>query len=145
MAASKRFMNWSLVSFTPAGGSVTVYTGVTSVKIDSGGSLAKFAGDADRYNTTVVNDMNDPSITIECADAFAIKANPPGTVGTFAATLNDARNGTGSGAITYTAVNAVVADDSTNAAHRKYASNSLTFALFSSDGVTNPLSVSQAP
>ena len=94
---TNRFMNWSLVSFTPVGGSTQLFTGVSSVKIDAGGSLAKFSGDADRFNTTVVCDFNEPSIEIQTADAAAVRANPPGTVGTFAATLNDARNGSGSG------------------------------------------------
>src|ERR1700730_5235317 len=100
MSATKRFMNWTAVSFTPMGGSTTAITGVTSVSIDSGGSLARFSGDGDRYNTTVVNDHNEPVVTVHSADLAAIRANPVGIVGTFAATHNDARNGATSGAIT---------------------------------------------
>ena len=145
MSATKRLLNWTGVTFTPVGGSPTVLTGVTSVAIDSGGSLLKFAGDGDRYNTTVVNDFNDPTITVQAADLAAIRANPVGTVGTFTATHNDAKNGTGSGSITYTLSNAVVAQTNVKGSHRQFGQGTLLLSAFSSDGVTNPLAVSVAP
>lgn len=145
MPASKRFMNWTGVSFTPIGGSATPITGVTSVTIDTGGSLAKFSGDGDRYNTTVVNDLNDPTITVQAADLAGIRANPVGTIGMFAATHNDARNGAGTGAITYTLANAVIASNPVHGAHRQFGHGTLTVGAFSTDGVTNPLSTTIAP
>ncbi len=145
MSATKRLLNWTGVTFTPVGGQPTVITGVTSVAIDSGGSLLKFAGDGDRYNTTVVNDFNDPTITVQAADLAAIRANPVGTVGTFTATHNDAKNGTGSGSITYTFSNAVVAQTNVKGSHRQFGQGTLVLSSFSSDGVTNPLSVSVSP
>lgn len=144
MSATKRFMNWTGVTFTPANGSATSITGVTSVAIDSGGSLAKFSGDGDRYVTTMVNDFNDPVFTVHSADLSALRAHPVGTVGTFSATHNDASNGTGSGAITYTLSNAVVAACQVQGAHRQFGQGTLTFGAFSSDGVTNPISTSIA-
>ncbi len=145
MSTTKRFMNWTGVTYTPNGGSPMAITGVTSVSIDSGGSLLKFAGDGDRYNTTVVNDFNEPSITVQAADLAAIRANPVGTVGTFTATHNDAKNGAGSGSITYTLANAVVATNPVKGSHRQFGQGTLTLAAFSTDGVTNPLSTSVAP
>ena len=145
MSATKRFLNWTGVSFTPAGGSPVAITGVTSVSIDSGGSLLKFSGDGDRYNTTVVNDFNEPLISVQAADLVAIRSYPVGTVGTFVATHNDARNGAGSGAITYTLSNAVIASNSVRGSHKQFGQGSLTLTSFSTDGVTNPLSTSIAP
>ena len=145
MPASKRFMNWSAVAFTPNGGTATPITGVTSVAIDSGGSLIKFSGDGDRYPTTVVNDHNEPVVTVQAADLAAVRANPAGTVGTFSATHNDARNGAGTGAITYTLANAVVATNPVQGAHRQFGHGTLTITAYSSDGVTNPLSTTIAP
>jgi hypothetical protein len=142
MPATKRFMNWSGVTFTPLSGSATTITGVTSVSIDSGGSLAKFSGDGDRYVTTMVNDFNEPVVTIHSADLASLLANPVGTVGTFTATNNDALNGLGSGAVTYTIANAVVAACHVQGAHRQFGQGSLTITAFSSDGVTNPISTS---
>lgn len=144
MSATKRFMNWSGVTFTPVGGQPTVITGVTSVAIESGGSLARFAGDGDRYVTTMVNDFNEPTVTIQAADLASIRANPVGTVGTLTATHNDAKNGTGTGAVTYTMANAVVASCNVHGAHRHFGQGSISFAAFSGDGVTNPLSTSIA-
>ena len=137
-------MNWSAVSFTPQGGTATAISGVTSVQIDSGGSLAKFGGDGDRFPTTIVNDYNEPMISVSSADLSAIRANPVGTVGTVSATHNDAKNGTAAGAVTYTMVNAVVSDDKVSGAHRQFGQGTVSFAAFSSDGVTNPLSTSIA-
>jgi hypothetical protein len=144
MSATNRFMNWTGVSFTPASGAPTPITGVTSVRIDSGGSLLKFAGDGDRYSTTVVNDFNDPTVTVQSADLAAVMAYPVGTVGTFVATHNDARNGAGTGAVTYTLSNAVIASHPVQGAHRQFGHGELTLTAYSVDGVTNPLSVSTA-
>lgn len=114
------------------------------MSIDSGGNLAKFAGDGDRYVTTMVNDFNEPTVTVHSADLAALRANPVGTVGTLSATHNDAKNGSGSGALTYTLANAVVASCQVQGAHRQFGQGSVTFHAFSSDGVTNPISTSIA-
>lgn len=145
MASTYRYMNWSGVTFTPQGGAPTVINGVTAVQIDSGGSLLKFSGDGDRYSTTVVNDFNDPSITVHAADLAAIRSFSVGTVGTFTATHNDAKNGTGSGAITYILTNAIVASNPVQGAHRQFGQGVLTLTAYSIDGVTNPLSTSSVP
>ncbi len=145
MPSSKRFMNWSGVAFTPSGGTATPITGVTAVTIDTGGTLQKFSGDGDRYNTTVVNDHNDPVVTVRAADLAAVRANPVGSIGTFSATHNDARNGTGTGAITYTLANAVVASNPVQGSHRQFGHGTLTITAYSSDGITNPLSTTIAP
>ena len=144
MSATKRFMNWTNVTFTPQNGSSTTITGVTSVTIDTGGNLARFSGDGDRYVTTMVNDFNEPIVTVHAADLSALRANPVGTVGTFTATHNDAKNGSGSGAVTYTLANAVVASCKLGGAHRHFGQGTLTFHAFSTDGVTNPISISSS-
>ena len=141
---TKRHMNWTGVTFTPSGGSPITITGVTSVEIDGGGTLAKFSGDGDRYNTVIVNDFNEPTITVHAADLAAIRAYPVGTVGVFSAVHNDARNGSSTGAITYTLSNAVIASNPIKGTHRQFGSGLLTFTAFSSDGQTNPLATSIA-
>jgi hypothetical protein len=145
MAATKRFMNWTGVTFTPLNGTPTLITGVTSIQIDSGGSLLKFSGDGDRYSTTVVNDYNDPTVTIHCADLASIRSFPVGTAGTFTAIHNDALNGTGTGSMTYTFAHSVVAANPIHGSHRQFGQGSLTLTTYSLDGTTNPLSVSVAP
>jgi hypothetical protein len=144
MAASKRFLNWTNVSFVPMGGTSVPITGVSSIMIDTGGNLLKFSGDGDRYNTIVVNDFNEPTVTIQAADLSSICSYPVGTVGTFSATHNDARNGTGTGAVTYTLSNAVIASNSVRGVHRQFGQGTLVLTSYSSDGTTNPLSTSIA-
>jgi hypothetical protein len=142
--STKRYMNWTGVSFTPQGGTLTAITGVSTVAIDNGGSLIKFSGDGDRFNTTVVNDFNEPSVTITTADLAIVNTWPVGTVGTVVATHNDAKNGVGTGAITYTLTNAVLSKRPLSGAHRQFGQGTITFECFSSDGVTNPLSTTIA-
>jgi hypothetical protein len=145
MSATNRFMNWTGVTFTPLGGAPIPIGGVTSIQIDSGGSLLKFSGDGDRFSTTVVNDFNDPTVTVHTADVRTVSALAVGTVGTFTATHNDAKNGAGSGAVTYILSNAVVASHPVQGAHRQFGQGVLTLAAYSVDGVTNPLSFSSVP
>ena len=140
MSATKRFMNWTGVTFTPTNGAPVPITGVTAIQIDSGGSLKKFAGDGDRYSTTVVNDFNEPTVTVHTADLATVQSFSAGTVGIFTATHNDAKNGSGVGAITYVLNNAVVSANPINGAHRQFGQGVLTFIAYSQDGVTNPLS-----
>jgi hypothetical protein len=145
VSSARRFMNWTGVTFTPTNGTPMPITGVTSIHIDSGGSLLKFSGDGDRFSTTVVNDFNDPTVTVHSADLAAVQSFPVGTVGTFSATHNDARNGTGTGAVTYVLTNAVVASHPIHGSHRQFGQGVLTLTSFSLDGVTNPLSISSVP
>lgn len=142
MATTRRQMNWTGVGATPSGGSAVSITGVTSVSFDDGGSLAKFAGDGDRYFTTVVNDFNEPTCSITAADAAALRSiGAIGTVCAVTATHNDAKSlaVTGSGAITYALANAVLATRTIGGSHRQFGSGTVTFEAYSSDGVTNPL------
>jgi hypothetical protein len=145
MSLTKRYMNWTGVSFTPQGGSTISITGVLSINIDSGGNLAKFSGDGDRYNTTIINDFNEPTVTVQASDLFAIRSYPVGTVGTFVATHNDAKNGVGSGAITYTLNNAVISNNGVKGSHRQFGQGTLVLTAYSTDGTTNPLSTSITP
>lgn len=144
MAASKQFMNWTGVSFIPQGGSLEAITGVTSVRIDQNGSLLKFGGDGDKFPSLVVPEFSSPTVTVQSADLGAVMAFPVGTVGTFTATHNDAKNGTGTGATTYTLVNAVIAANPVGGAHRAFGQGTLTLVAFALDGQTNPLSLSVA-
>jgi|GEM_PF-1422715 len=145
MAATKRQMNWSGVTFTPPGETpvLRTATGVTQVQIAVGGSLVKFSGDDDRFPTTVVNDFSDPSIAITSADENWIFSFPSGTRGTIAATHKDAKGASG-GSITFTMINAVAESPSAGGSHRQIGSGTITFYAESADGSTNPLSFALA-
>jgi len=136
---TKRFMNWTTTTYN----SVTI-TGVTSVNFDFGGSTAEFAGDGDKFPTTIVNDFNSPTVTIAAADLAALVGMPPGTRSTFTSTANDAKNGitASSGGRTFTLANAIIASNNGGGQHRQFMSGSLTFHAESTDGTTNPLTTS---
>jgi hypothetical protein len=136
-------MNWSSVGFTPSGGSLASYDAIDNVSIDYGGQLEKYAGGADVYNTTVVNGMNEPSVSIDSTDPAQWAALSIGTTGTLTATWNDAKLATG-GAIVYTLINAVVEKNSAQGAHAKMGTASIGFSLYSSDGTTSPISFTRS-
>ena len=143
MAATGRQINWTATGYTPSGGSVTTFTGVTNVDIDAGGQLLAFSGDTDKYATTKVNVMNEPKCTVQSGNPAQFIGLSSGTIGTFTATHKDARGATG-GDIVYTLINAVVASPQVGGAHAQFGQGSLTLESFSSDGVTSPLSFSRA-
>lgn len=143
MAATKRQFNWEAVGFTPTLGTLQTITGVTNVAIAGGGTLAKFSGDNDRYPTTVVNDFNDPTVTITSADIIALSAFATGQRGVVTATHRDAKGATGGG-ITYTLTGAVVANVDVGGAHRQFGSGTVSFSVESSDGQTNPIGTALA-
>ena len=139
MAATKTQINWSAVSFTPAGGSLTTIDKVLNVTIDMGVQNASFSGDADRFPTTVANTMNRPRVTIRTGNPAVTIAFAGGTTGALAATHNDSKLATG-GAIVYAIANAVVSGNGTGGQHAQFGDGTISFECFSSDGTTNPIS-----
>jgi len=139
MASTKRSVNWTTVTYNSA-----TITGVTAVSFDTGGSLLPFSGDGDKYPTTIINEMNNPTASVTTADVAAATAIPPGTRSSLVATLNDAKNGVtaSGGGRTFTLANAIAQSNPVSGQHRQYASATLTFLAESSDGTTNPLSSS---
>ena len=138
MAATKRQMNWSPVSFAN-----NAATGVTQVSIDHGISVQKFSGDGDHFVTTLVQDFRDPTMTVTCADFAWIDAQAVAGKGTLSATAKDAKGATG-GNITYTLSNAIASSANNSDAHRQFGSGSITFTGESTDGTTSPLAISLA-
>lgn len=140
LAATKRYFNVKSAVFTS--GSAITFTGITNASIDRGGSLAKFSGDGDRFNTTVINDMNDPKVTVKSADLGAVSSCVPGMMGTLVLILMDAKNiagGVGSGEITATLSNAVVSNSQATQGHKAFGDGTVDFNAYSADGTTSPL------
>lgn len=136
MAATGLQMFWSGVSFTIAA-TPTNMNKITDVSIDYGVTLTGFAGDADRFNTTLVNSMNEPKITVSSGNIAQLNGLA-GSSGTFTATHNDAKGAT-AGSIVYSLVNAVCGSASSSGAHGEYGAGTLEIQCSSSDGVTSPL------
>jgi hypothetical protein len=143
MSATKRQMNWAAVGFTPVAGTLTAATGVTNCTVTTGGSLVKFSGDGDRGPSTVVNDFNEPALTVEAADLAWLMGLAPGTTGAATATHKDAQKATG-GDIVYTLTPCVVESPQSAGQHRQIGSGSVNFVGIFADGQTNPLSFSRS-
>ena len=144
MPASNRYMNWTGVAFTPDGGSLTSITGVTNLRIQFNGNNTKFYGDGDIYPSTIAHSQEDLQITITAASVAALLALPGGTRGTLVATLNDARNKEGTGAITFTIVGCVIRSPDVGAQYRQFSAPTLMIDVEVEDGLTNPVSTSIA-
>jgi hypothetical protein len=141
MPASKRHVNWSGVAFTPTAASAINITGVQNVEINPNGNLLEHSGDADRMPTTIINDYQDPEISVTHRDLNAQHSLPPGTRGAFAATHNDAKNGTttGGGAYAVALSNAIIANNPGGGGHRQWGEGTLSMKAESTDGITSPL------
>jgi len=138
MSATKAQINWTAVSF----GS-TAITRVTNASFGQGGSLIKFKGDVDQYPTIIANVDNEPHASITTADVGTMMGFSPGTAGTLAATLNDAKLATG-GAVVFAMANAVFENADAQGQHAQFASVTGTWQAYSSDGSTNPLSFTRS-
>lgn len=141
MAATKISLNWTGVSYTPAAGTLTAITKVTSMEFNFNGSLIHFKGDDDRYPTVIANADNEPSVSVTSGDVKALYSISPGTVCTVVGTLQDALKAAG-GDITFTASNAVFSSPNMNASHGSFASASASWSCFSSDGQAPPIVLS---
>ncbi len=144
MAASGRFMNWSSVTFTPTSGSPVTITEVQNVTIDPRVVLKGASGDGDLAPTAKTLEYIDPHITVETEDIKTVNALGFGTRGSFEATHNDFYNGSGSGAMTYTVSNCIVAGGQRSGAHRQTGRATLICETYSSDGTTSPIAYSYA-
>lgn len=121
----------------------TPLTRITTGSFGQGGQLLKFKGDTDQYPTVIANLDNEPHASFSSADVGTFMGIAPGTTGTLAATLNDARQVVG-GAVVFAMINAVFENADTSAAHAQWGNVTGTWQAYSSDGVTNPLSFTRA-
>lgn len=140
------FMNWTGVTVTYGSGSPTVIT-LTEVidvqAIDQEG-LEPWQADGHKFPTVLIAATGNRGVTIIGGDVYKLSSVPRNTPCTVVAVLNDARNGVGTGAMTHTWSNAVIADAPRSGPTNKFAGGSATFATYSSDGTTDPLVVTAA-
>jgi hypothetical protein len=143
VAISRANINWTGVAFTPTGGSATSITRVTAGMFGQGGHLIKFKGDTDQYPTIIAAPTVEPNCSFTTADVGTMMGFAPGTGGSLAATLNDAKAAAG-GAVNFTLSNAVFESASATGQHAQFATVTGTWHAYSSDGVTNPLAFTRS-
>lgn len=135
MAVTKVQANWANVSFNN-----TTITRVTACSFSQGGSLVGFGGDTDLYKTVQASLTSEPTASVTSADTGTIMSIASGTQGALTATHKDARNQV-NGSVVYTFSGAVAENAQTSGAYAQFGTATITFKCVSSDGVTNPLSI----
>lgn len=145
VSPTNRYMNSSGWGFTPTGGSIQTFTGITSAAYDEQISTKKEGADFDLFPTVSVADFRDPTITLETLDSQVgmVSTLVAGVKGALVGTIRDAYNGvvTGGGAKLYTLSNAQLQGRNMSAPYREYGKQTLVFGAISSDGATHPLAV----
>ncbi|CAB4130942.1 hypothetical protein UFOVP124_44 [uncultured Caudovirales phage] len=145
MAASNRFINISGCVFTKKpSGTVSINT-VQSVALGKRGKEVQASGDADFFPTLSVTVGAAPQVTVQHQNQALLNTLDEKITGSsFVFVSNDAVNGTGSGAITYTLSNCHVVSHEKSSQHQAVGSCTLTISAYSSDGTTSPLALSIA-
>jgi cyanophycinase-like exopeptidase len=139
------YMNWTGVTVSfGVGPTVIALTEITDVQVLDEDGLEMWQSDGNKFATVVVAATGARGMTLTGGDLFKLATMPRNTPCTIVAVLRDAINGTGSGAITHTLVNAVMAGAPRGGATNKFAMGSVTFMAFSPDGSTDPLTLTQA-
>ncbi len=133
MAASRVQANWADVAH-----GVVAITRVSSVSFDTGGSIATFSGDNNRYPVLVANLMNNPKASVTSADTATLMGIATGTIADLSATHKDAIGASG-GDILYVMTNACAENTQTGGEHAAFGTASISFVGYS-DGETNPIS-----
>lgn len=144
MPASELYMNWDPVTVTPSGGTLVTLKEVMDVELDLASQQEVFYGDARKFARMIVNTAKKRSLTIMGGNVAQLMALPDDTPCTIVATLRDAKNGTGSGAITITLANATREKINVKGQNNKFGMSSLTFNAFADSGDTDPLSFAVA-
>jgi hypothetical protein len=133
----------STVSWTPNGGTLVSITGNIGAKPTINNQLIEFTGDAATFATLLANVKGTRGLQLSGYDVSKLMKLSTGP-GTLVVTVNDAVNGTGTGAITYTLSNAVKQDASGTHQNQSADSATLSFVAYSSDGTTDPLVITEA-
>ena len=134
--ATNLYMNWTGVTITPQGGAAITVDKVTDVKVNRKSVQEAFYGDNRKFAAFLRNTQKKRSITLVTGNPNLHLAIPEDTYCTIVAILNDVQNGTGSGALTITAVNAKMESDDTDGSNNKYAAGTITFNCAGDDSTT---------
>lgn len=127
------FMNWTGVTVTPAGGQAITLTEVTDVSPSLDSTHEKFYGDNRRFAKCIRSTEFERMVSITTGDVAVANTIPLNVPCTVVATLNDAFNGAGAGAITYTFRNAVLKTNGVKGPNNKFAETTLNFDSFGDD------------
>lgn len=141
MAGTNRYMNWTGAKFTPTGGGAVTINGVESVKLGRDAQPEYFKADLAVYVQAIAVPSMRRAITVTSADVVGLAGIAQGADGAFEVTLADAKNGitNNNGAVKISLTNCVVADNTADGSHGKFAKATITFEGYASNGSTDPM------
>lgn len=139
--ASGLYMNWTGVTVTPPSpASAITIDEVVEVDFGKGGEMKPWYADACSFAKALKQVHRQRTCTIMGGNVAKLGSIPDNTPCTIVAVLNDLNNGTSTGAITFTLINAVLRENPFKGQNSEYATGHITFEAFSTDGTTDPLS-----
>ncbi len=146
MPASNLFMNWGTTTVTPtapSGVAIAIDT-ILDVKVNGKSMQKAFFGDNLQFARLMRNTQKTRSITIVLGNVKKALDIPEDAECTVTAVLLDAINGSGSGAITITAVRAKLEGKPFGGKNNDYAGAELTFNCAGGTNDADPITVAVA-
>lgn len=125
-------MNWTDVTVSWPGGSLAIPE-VVDVEVDMSGAMMPWRADARRFAELIVQEDMTRKVRIVGAALNLLIQIPRNTPCTIVGILNDLANGTGTGAVTFTAVNAVLASNPLKCRSNELGTSSASFESYSPD------------
>lgn len=145
MAKTNVYFDFADVVVTPQGQSAINLTETTQIKVMRGDELDEWQSAGHRFSTVVVNTRSSRGCSIQGGDVNKLTAIPSGVPCVITGTILDAKNGDGEGAIGFTLNNALIQDTSFGGAARKFGGGGADFLAFSTDGNTDPMTLTIEP
>jgi hypothetical protein len=151
VAATKTNVFMDIVScqfqYTPpaGGGPVTVpLNEIVAAEPSLRGTRKTFSGGAAAGPRVKKIVDRERMVTLRGADLFTAMSVPQGVLGTLTFTINDLYNGIGTGAINVTMSNCSLDESGVQQEHNEIGKYSMTFSAVWTDGITDPLAVTQS-
>jgi hypothetical protein len=141
--ASNQYQDWTGVTVSWAGGSLAVPE-VVDLLVGPRSKPTAFYGGGRRFASLVVPADKVRSFTIKGAALNVLVRIPEDAPCTVTGVLNDLANGTGSGAIFFTAVNAVLVNSPFHARNSELGTADAEFLCYSADD-SDPFTFAVAP
>ena len=143
--ATGLFMSFGPCTVTPSGGPAITLPQVVDLGLGKDGEKVSWVADGGAFVSLITVRGRSRKLMIDTGQVALALSVPENTPCTVSVVLLDARNGTGTGALTLTLANAVLVGDDMQAQVNKFGQTKLAFEAYSSDGVADPLTVAAAP
>lgn len=145
MAKTNLYMNWTGVTVTYGTSPTTInLSEVVDLEVGRKGEVKRWTADAGVFAKALAVKNKTRTITIKGGAINLLASVPEDTLCTIVGVLNDLNNGTGSGAITVTAVRGTVTSNPFKGQNNEFGLGDLEFECSSVDGTTDPITYAVA-